>query len=215
MDEAVAAHGLRERKKLRTREAIIDAALDLFATKGFDTTTIEDIADAAEVSPRTFFRYFDSKLDVVMARSAAHDEQHGDVVALLAARPASEGPLEAVRAVFHEFFGERLDDPSLMRELQVMLSVPTLRAVAREKFFEHDAEIARAVAARLDVDEDDLTAHVLAGAAAAAIWSAANRWVTTGADPEQLLPLVDEAFAVLGARARAAPGTRATARRRR
>ena len=94
-----AASGLRERKKARTREAIIDAALDLFGRKGFDATTIEDIAAAADVSPRTFFRYFDSKVDLVMA----HNEAHGDKIApLIAARPASEGPLEALRQVMHQ-----------------------------------------------------------------------------------------------------------------
>jgi AcrR family transcriptional regulator len=79
-----AAQGLRERKKARTREAIIDAALDLFGSKGFEATTIEDIAAAAEVSPRTFFRYFDSKPDLIMARSGGKEHEIGP---RLAARP--------------------------------------------------------------------------------------------------------------------------------
>jgi AcrR family transcriptional regulator len=194
-----AAHGLRERKKQRTREAIIDAALDLFASKGFDATTVEDIAAAAEVSPRTFFRYFDSKLDVVMARNAARDEDHDDFADLLDARPAHEGPLEAMRNIFHQFLADRLDDPSVVREFQVLLSSPTLRTFVREKFFEHEAEMAQAFARRMGVDEDDLSAHVLAAAANATMWSAANRWVAAGADPDQLLPTLDEAFAVLAA----------------
>jgi AcrR family transcriptional regulator len=194
-----AAQGLRERKKLRTREAIIDAALDLFATKGFDATTIEDIAAAAEVSPRTFFRYFDSKLDVVMARNAEMDKDHEDFVTLLAARPPEEGPLEALCSIFHEFLGDRLDDPSVVREFQVMLGTPTLRTFVRERFFEHDAEIAAAFAQRMGLAEDDLAAHVLASAATSAVWSAVDRWVAGGAEPDRLLPTIDEAFAVLGA----------------
>jgi transcriptional regulator GlxA family with amidase domain len=82
--------GLRERKKARTREAIVDAALALFERKGFDATTIEDIAAAADVSPRTFFRYFDSKVDLVLAKN--HEKNHG-LGELIAERPADEGPV--------------------------------------------------------------------------------------------------------------------------
>src|ERR671911_220241 len=82
--------GLRERKKARTHEAIVDAALDLFERKGYEATTVEDIAAAADVSPRTFFRYFDSKVDLILAKN--HETNVG-LGALLAERPAGEGPV--------------------------------------------------------------------------------------------------------------------------
>ena len=189
-----AASGLRERKKARTREAIIDAALDLFAHQGFDATTIEDIAAAADVSPRTFFRYFDSKVDLVMA----HNEAHGDKVApLVVARPANEGPLEALRQVMQQMLLELLADPSVVREFQVMMSAPTLRKLAREHFYEEEAELVSAFAARLGTDETDLTANVMAGAAASAIWAVIERWLAEGSDVERLPPMIDEAFTLL------------------
>src|ERR671911_1637708 len=105
--------GLRERKKARTHEAIVDAALDLFERKGYEATTVEDIAAAADVSPRTFFRYFDSKQDVVLAKNNLEAEGLGD---LIIARPADETPIEAFRAV-------------ILERLQLMLSSPDDPAV--------------------------------------------------------------------------------------
>jgi len=189
-----AANGLRERKKARTREAIIDAALDLFAHKGFEATTIEDIAAAADVSPRTFFRYFESKVDLVMARNEAHGDKIGPLVA---ARPASEGPLEALRQVIQQTMCELFADPSVVRELQVMMSTPALRNRAREHFYEEEAELVSAFAARLGTHEDDLTANVMASAAASTIWTVIQRWLAEGTEVERLMPMIDEAFALL------------------
>jgi AcrR family transcriptional regulator len=189
-----AANGLRERKKARTREAIIDAALDLFARKGFDATTVEDIAAAADVSPRTFFRYFESKLDLVMARNEAHGHKIGP---LIAARPVSEGPLEALRQVMQQSLCELLADPSVVREFRVMMSTPTLRNKAREHFYEEEAELVSAFAARLGTDDGDLTPNVMAGAAASAIWTVIDRWLAEGTEVDHLPPMIDEAFALL------------------
>ncbi|WP_030174998.1 TetR family transcriptional regulator [Spirillospora albida] len=86
--------GLRERKKERTRRAIAGAALRLFAERGYEETTIADIAAAAEVSPRTFFSYFPSKEDVVFAEI---DDRLAEVADRLAHRPADEPPLETIR----------------------------------------------------------------------------------------------------------------------
>lgn len=189
-----AAHGLRERKKERTREAIIDAALDLFERKGYDATTVEDIAAAADVSPRTFFRYFESKPDLIMARSGTKSSNLGPLVAT---RPAGEGLLDAVRQVVRHELEEQLADPLVLREFQVMLTTPSLRNLAREHFYEEEADLVGAVAARLGVDESDLNAHVVAGVIAAALWIAVNRWVVEGADLERLNAMIDQALALL------------------
>jgi AcrR family transcriptional regulator len=86
--------GLRERKKQRTREALIEVAFDLFGRQGFDATTVEEIAEAVEVSPRTFFRYFATKEDVVLSML---EDQLSAMYDGLAARPASEPVLTALR----------------------------------------------------------------------------------------------------------------------
>ena len=77
--------GLRERKKERTSAELTDAAFRLFAERGFDETTIEDIVEQVEVSPRTFFRYFDSKEDVVIG---FFDDLGLELRAMLAGRPS-------------------------------------------------------------------------------------------------------------------------------
>ena len=86
--------GLRERKKQRTREALIEAGFELFGRKGFEATTIEEIAEAVEVSPRTFFRYFATKEDVVLT---VLDDQVAAMLAAFLDRPAHEPVLTAMR----------------------------------------------------------------------------------------------------------------------
>ncbi len=85
--------GLRERKKARTRAAIREHALRLFREQGYSGTTVEQIADAAEVSPATFFRYFPTKEDVVL-----QDDFDIITLAALAAQPAELSPVAAFRA---------------------------------------------------------------------------------------------------------------------
>src|SRR4029450_4190887 len=91
------SHELRERKRTRTRLMIQAEAFRLFAEKGYSETTVEEIADAAAISPRTFFRYFPTKEDVVL-----WDEYDPQVAELLAARPAEEPVAESVRAVLRQ-----------------------------------------------------------------------------------------------------------------
>src|ERR1700730_861203 len=110
-NDGVATPGLRERKKARTSQALEDAALELFSTKGFDATTIEEIADAVEVSPRTFFRYFASKEEVLFARDAARER---DLAAFLAARPLGESSLEKLRAALLEWAADSEQDRQRM-----------------------------------------------------------------------------------------------------
>jgi hypothetical protein len=130
----------------------------------------------------------------VMARNEAHGHKIGP---LIAARPPSEGPLEALRQVMQQSLCELLADPAVVREFRVMMSTPTLRNKAREHFYEEEAELVSAFAARLGTDDADLTANVMAGAAASAIWTVIDRWLAGDIEVERLLPMIDEAFALL------------------
>jgi hypothetical protein len=188
--------GLRQRKKQQTREALIDCAVDLFEQQGYDTTTIEEIAAAANVSPRTFFRYFDSKMELIRAPKPDHDT----LEELVGARPASEGPVTAIHRVIGEMVGrELLGDDRSVRLMRVMLTTPSLRAAAMEHFQEHQAELARACARRLGVGEDELRPQVVAAAVGTTIWTVVDRWVDQGAATESLMPMLDDAFALLRA----------------
>lgn len=204
---------LRERNKARTRDDIIEAALRLFETRGYDATTCEEIAASAEVSTRTFFRYFDTKLDVVMAaKGDEHREQ--DFFVMLTARPAAESPVEALRNAVREPMARLQESGTLAtRQYCLMMLTPSLRALAFEHFHEHESELARAFAIRLDRPSEDPGAGVLAAAAVAALRTAVDQWVASGAPPGGLVPRVDDALDLLehGFSALSQPPTRRAA----
>ena len=198
--------GLRERKKAHTRESIIDAAIDLFERNGFDATTVEEIAAAADISPRTFFRYFESKIDVVMAEKG---EDHPGIETLLLARPPAEGPVEAMHQVVRTELGRSLADASSLsvRQYRVVMTTPSLRALAFEHIHAHQDAIVAAFGTRLGSDTDSLKLHVLAATVASTTWTVLERWVAEGADPGRLVPMIDEGFACIEATAPAAAAT--------
>src|SRR5271154_6532332 len=90
--KVAAPPGLRQRKRQQTRERLTRAAMALFLDRGFEATTLDDIAAAADISRRSFFHYFDSKEDVVFAWQ---EESTAALIAAVAARPASESMLSA------------------------------------------------------------------------------------------------------------------------
>lgn len=152
--------GLRERKKQRTRDALLRASLVLFTTKGYEETTVDEITEAVDVSQRTFFRYFANKEE---AAFAVQDLVESHFMAALRARPAAENPFAALRAAvlgawdgIEEALADVVPVDLYLRTYQVIESTPALLAVHLRRSTELDEEIARIVAARegLDVDAD-------------------------------------------------------------
>ncbi|MBX6766434.1 MAG: TetR family transcriptional regulator [Actinomadura rubrobrunea] len=193
--------GRRERKKRRTREALVDAAFRLFAEKGFDATTVDEIAEAVDVSPRTFFRYFASKEDVALT---FQEEQHDVIMRMAAERLADEPLLTALRRVAVEATraAERGDlgfDPERFRcMLDLTAASPTLMAGSLELAQKKQAELTRLVAERMGTDpKADLRPHVVAAAAACAFRAATEAMRSPRMGYARLSDAVDDAFAIL------------------
>ncbi|NGO12950.1 TetR family transcriptional regulator [Streptomyces sp. HC44] len=158
--DTVPRPGLRERKKQRTRDALLRAALELFTTKGYEQTTVDEIAEAVDVSQRTFFRYFAGKED---AAFAVQEMAEAHFVDLVRERPLHESPLEALRRAVLEGWDtlnetvESVIPVELhMRTYQLIESTPALVAAHLRRTEKLEEELARLIAERegLDVDAD-------------------------------------------------------------
>lgn len=186
--------GLRERNRLRTREEIAVEALTLFEYQGYDATTCEDIAAAADVSVRTFFRYFETKADVLFVDRS---DETGPLAALaeLRDRPAEEGPVDVLRhALRHPADVLEARRELVVRQFRVLMATESLQELRLESFHRFEEPFARALAARLGTRPDDLTPRLLAAVAASSLRVSIECWVASGAQPGALRPLLDEAL---------------------
>lgn len=155
--------GLRERKKERTRQAIVDAAMRLFDERGFEATTIADIAAAADIAPRTFFGYFAGKEEVIFADT---DEVLDDFAGALDSRPADQSAFEALLQWFHEF-QQRNPDLAEHDRITAKLAeeVPAIAAHELAIHARFEALIARGVARDLGVEDGDHRTKMVAASA--------------------------------------------------
>jgi AcrR family transcriptional regulator len=153
--------GLRERKKLKTRAAIQREAMHLFLERGFDATTIEDIAEAAEISPSTFFNYFPSKEEVVF-----QDELDPLILAAFKAVPDGTPPVAALRKAMSSVFKTlTAEQHTLMRQRVVLMSsTPELRSAMLGQFADLVDQIAQLIATRVNHPASDFALRNLAGA---------------------------------------------------
>ncbi|HEX4815922.1 MAG TPA: TetR family transcriptional regulator [Nonomuraea sp.] len=156
--------GLRERKKEKTRLTILDTALDLFLEQGYESTTVEQIAGAVDVSPRTFFRYFTSKDHLALW---FHDHGEEIMLAALESRPADESPfsslMHALRALVSDLEESTPEESARFLKLRRLLEDnPRLTGQSVARCARTEELLAAVVAARRGTDPaDDRLAHLI------------------------------------------------------
>jgi AcrR family transcriptional regulator len=189
------AVGLRERKKAKTKAAIQQHAMRLFGERGYQATTVEQIAAAAEVSPSTFFRYFPTKEDVVL-----YDALDPVLLEAFRAQPAELSPIQALRGAMRAVFGELpAGEVAVQQERDALIrSVPELRARMLDEFAKSLDLFAEIVADRVGRRADDPAVRTLAGAV---IGVGISAWSTAGnhANPMDYLAVLDASLAHLEA----------------
>lgn len=193
--EAARHLGLRERKKIRTRTAIRDATYSLIKENGYDATTVEQIADRAEVSQSTVFRYFPTKEDIVL--TDAYDSLLGD---LLRERPVGEPVRESLRRAIREAMATTLaDSPDHGRDgklrVRLMVEVPQVRSRLMESMSVTGRLLCRTLAERTGRREDDLEVRVYAMGLMGALLETIVYWVDNDCR-EDVLELIDRTLAV-------------------
>ena len=187
--------GLRERKKLQTRQRIEAVALELFVSEGFDGTTVDDIAAAADIAPRTFFYYFPTKEDVVVADYEGRLER---IIDELSQRPEGESPWAALRASFlvvaADYDAEREE---IVRRFQIIATSPSVYARSLQLQAGWEDTVASVLAERMGCQTEELGPRLLASSGLSAIRSSLRHWIVTG-QKSSLPELVERCFDQLG-----------------
>ncbi|WP_180686425.1 TetR/AcrR family transcriptional regulator [Streptomyces gossypiisoli] len=184
--------GLRERKKIKTREAIRTATYALIEEQGYEATTIEQIADRAEVSPSTVFRYFPAKEDIVLT-----DEHDPLLLEQLRARPADEPWPQFMRQIMHKAIGLGTGEAREVTRLRCRLlaEVPAVRSRMTESMSETGHVLAEAIGERTGRDPQSLEVRVFAMSLIGGLMEVSQCWARTGFR-DDLADLVDRALAL-------------------
>ena len=161
--------GLRERKKIKTRLAIRREAFRLFDANGYAATTVEQIADAADVSPSTFFRYFPSKESLLLA-----DDLDPLVLAAFKAQPPDLSPSQAIRRAYETTMAglspDQLEFESTRQRL--IFSIPELKAALYDEYYRTVSVMAEALGDRIGRPAGDFEVRVFVGAMVGAMMAA-------------------------------------------
>ncbi|SNY68611.1 TetR/AcrR family transcriptional regulator [Paractinoplanes atraurantiacus] len=186
---------LRDRKRARTRQALVEAAADLFERQGFEATTIAEVAAAAEIGTRTFFSYFPAKEDLLFPES---DLRVHAAVQAIAERGDGDGPAEVLLRALH-IVGEDSDDLSgrlAALRLRFIREVPSVRGRGLQIQFDAQREIARHLAAAFPDELDEVGAAAMTGAFVGAVTAALQvllEGVDDPGDPAQVQAAVEVA----------------------
>ena len=185
--------GLRERKKIKTREAIRAATYALIEEQGYDATTIEQIAERAEVSPSTVFRYFPTKEDIVLT-----DENDPLLEQELLTRPADEPWLDSLRCVVRRAIGlQDAEDPRVTRlRTRLMVEVPAVRSRMMESMSVTGRLLCRVIGERTGRDPEGLEVRVFAMSLIGGLMETSLYWAEND-HREDLAALVDRALDVM------------------
>jgi AcrR family transcriptional regulator len=184
--------GLREQKKQQTRAALVEAAARLFAEKGYDKTTVADIAAAADVSTRTFFTYFRAKEDVLFAGTG----QRLRAIAEALDAAQAESPLAAVHRIVEHVLAAS-DDLSSPDRLAIVLAKPELQAQALQRLIAAERLIAEWLRRSYPDRLDHTLSRALAGAVIGALVGAVLDGIERGESPHGLRERMRRALALL------------------
>jgi AcrR family transcriptional regulator len=188
--------GLRERKKQKTRDTIVKVALELFAERGYEQTTIAEIAEAAEVSPRTIFAYFPSKEDIVFCDVP---ESHERFARALEDRPEGVTALDALRDIIAESL--YLGPNELLRK-RIVANDETLRGSERARQAPFEQLMLEAIAKDLGAGRDDIRPQIVSAALVGAFSAIRDRDLAAPSDSfssEQAMAVIDDVIGFIRA----------------
>jgi len=197
MTDVAPLTSLRERKKARTRASLREHALRLFREQGYQATTVEQIAAAAEVSPSTFFRYFPTKEDVVL-----RDDMDDRILESLARQPTSMTPISAFRAAMRETLASLTEEEwQEFRDAgELSTKVPEIRARQLDELGRTIDVLADALAKRTGRSADDLAVRVYVGAVFGVVLAVTTPGKPSKADfGTRMFDRIDEALGLLEA----------------
>jgi AcrR family transcriptional regulator len=196
LETAPAKAGLRERKKQQTRDTIARAGLQLFAERGYDQTTLAEIAEAANVSPRTIFSYFENKEDILFCEEARF---LGQLRQMLDDRPEGTTTVDAIREFLSSI--EPPDEAARLRK-RIVMATPALQMRVGARHAQLEPMLAASIAKDLGAEPGDLRPLLIAASITAAFMSVSDRFfeAESGGEPvshEQAMAVIDEVLEFL------------------